>query len=203
MQGVKVELNMRLYIVIIPLMTSTKNNLVFVIHKHYATSLHFDFRLEIGGVMPSWAIAKGPTLDPKMKRLAMMTTDHDMNYRTFEGIIPDGNYGAGPVMRWDEGEYIAEIEIAPGERKQIKDPEEGNKVMKEGLKKGEIKFFLKGKKLKGSFALVKTKGFPPGKSENAWLMIKHKDEYCKDGYDAKKDDISAYSGKTMPEILKD
>src|SRR5437868_4478626 len=145
----------------------SNHSLGFVIHKHDATSLHFDFRLEIGGVMPSWAIAKGPTLDPKMKRLAFMTTDHDMSYRTFEGVIPAGNYGAGPVMRWDEGEYIAEVETAPGVRKQITDPKEGDKVMKDGLKKGEIKFFLKGKKLKGSFALVKTKGFPHGRSKNA------------------------------------
>src|SRR5579884_3596700 len=157
---------------------STKK-LVFVVHKHDATSLHYDFRLQIGRVMPSWAIPKGPTLDPTVKRLAMSTTDHSMEYRNFEGIIEEGHYGAGPVMVWDEGTYIPEVEISKGVREEIKDPEEGNKVMKEGLKKGEIKFFLEGKKLKGSFALVKTKGFPPG-VKNAWLLIKHKDEFTKE-----------------------
>src|SRR3989344_119215 len=166
--------------------------LQFVIHKHDATSLHYDFRLEIGKVMPSWAIPKGPTLDPNFKRLAMITTDHDLEYRDFEGIIPEGRYGAGPVVIWDEGDYIPEVEIEKGKRAEVKDLKEGNKVMEEGLKKGEIKFFLNGKKLKGSFALVKTKGFPPGDAgKKAWLLIKHKDEFCKEGYDAKDYDFSA------------
>lgn len=172
--------------------------LQFVIHKHSATSLHYDFRLEIGGVMPSWAIPKGPTLDPSIKRLAMSTTDHSMEYRNFEGVIDEGKYGAGPVMIWDEGEYIPEVEISKGVRKEVTGSE-GEKVMKEGLKKGEIKFFLKGKKLKGSFALVKTKGFPPG-VKNAWLLIKHKDKFIKEGYDAKDYDFSARTGKRLEEI---
>ncbi len=174
-----------------------KDSLVFVIHKHKATSLHYDFRLEIGGTMPSWAIPKGPTLDNTLKRLAMPTTDHAMEYRNFEGVIPEGSYGAGPVMIWDEGYYIPEVEVSKGVRKEIHDREEGEQVMKEGLKKGEIKFVLHGKKLKGSFALVKTKGWGP---KDSWLLIKHNDEYVKKDYDANDYDFSARSKKKMEEI---
>ena len=177
------------------------SSLVFVIHKHDATSLHYDFRLEINGKMPSWAIPKGPTLDPKMKRLAMKVDDHELDYRKFEGVIPEGQYGAGPVMIWDEGTYIPEVEVAKGKKELIKGSD-GEETIAEGLKKGEIKFFLNGKKLKGSFALVKTKGFPPGKSENAWLLIKHDDQYSKSGYDAKDFDFSAKSKKSLKEITE-
>jgi len=104
-------------------------------------------------------------------------------------------------MIWDAGTYIAEIEISKGVRKEITDYEEANKVMSDGMEKGEIKFLLKGKKMKGSFALVKTKGFPPG-VKNAWLLIKHKDKYVVEGYDAKEFDISAKSGKSLNDIKK-
>lgn len=171
--------------------------LVFVIHKHKATSLHYDFRLEIGGVMPSWSIPKGPTLDNTLKRLAMPTTDHDMEYRHFEGVISEGSYGAGPVMIWDEGYYIPEVEVEKGVRKEIMDRKEGEEVMKEGLKKGEIKFVLHGKKLHGSFALVKTKGWGP---KDSWLLIKHNDEYVEKEYDANKYDFSAVSKHSLQEI---
>lgn len=171
--------------------------LLFVIQKHDATRLHYDFRLEINGVMPSWSIPKGPTLDNTKKRLAMETTDHDLSYRTFEGVLPEGGYGAGPVMIWDEGTYIPEIEISKGVRKQLPDRKEGETAMIEGMKKGEIKFFLEGKKLTGSFALVKTRGFGP---KNSWLLIKHNDEYVKPDYDANNYKTSAASGKTIEEI---
>lgn len=176
-------------------------HLVFVIHKHSATALHYDLRLQVGKAMPSWAIPKGPSLDNKVKRLAMKTEDHPLDYRHFEGVIPEGEYGAGPSMIWDTGYYIAEREISKGVREQIPDKEKGSEVMKEGLAKGEIKFVLHGKKLSGSFALVKTKGFPPGKaSEKAWLLIKHADEAVKTGYDAKDHDFSAVSNKSLEEI---
>jgi bifunctional non-homologous end joining protein LigD len=169
--------------------------LKFVVHLHDATRLHFDFRLEVDGVMPSWAVPKGPTLDPTQKRLAMKVPDHHLSYRKFEGDIPEGEYGAGEVIIWDEGEYIPEIEITRGERQEITDYKEGQKVMAEGIKKGEIKFFLEGKRLKGSFALVKT-NFPPGKT-NGWLLIKHKDKYCQEGFDAKKYPTSVVSKKSI------
>lgn len=175
------------------------DSLVFVVHKHKATSLHYDFRLEIGNVMPSWSIPKGPTLDNTMKRLAMPTTDHALDYRHFEGVIPEGSYGAGPVMIWDEGYYIPEIEIAKGVRKEIPDRKEGEEVMKEGFKKGEIKFVLHGGKLHGSFALVKIKGWGP---KNSWLLIKHNDEYVKKDYDANMYDFSAVSKLSIQEIEK-
>jgi bifunctional non-homologous end joining protein LigD len=181
----------------------SQDRLSFVIHKHHATSLHYDFRLEIGGVMPSWSIPKGPTLDNTLKRLAMSTTDHEMEYRHFEGVIPEGSYGAGPVMIWDEGYYIPEVEVkAPSQgatatRREIKDRKEGEKVMKEGMEKGEIKFVLHGKKLQGSFALIKTKGWGP---KNSWLLIKHLDEHVVKDYDANDYDISAVSKKTLEEI---
>lgn len=176
------------------------DHLLFVIHKHKATSLHYDFRLEIGGVMPSWATAKGPTLDNTLKRLALPTTDHSMEYRHYEGVIHEGKYGAGPVMIWDEGYYIPEIEISKGVRKEVTDIKEGEEVMKEGMKKGEIKFVLHGKKLKGSFALVKTKGWGP---KDSWLLIKHNDKYVIPGFDANDYDKSAVSGKTLEDIEKE
>lgn len=175
--------------------------LSFVVQKHSATALHYDFRLEMGGVMPSWAIPKGPSLDNKVKRLAMQTEDHPLDYRHFEGVIPEGEYGGGPVIIWDQGWYLPEVEIEKGVRKEITDKKEGEKIMLEGLEKGEIKFFLYGKRLKGSFALVKTKGFPPGKAgKNAWLLIKHGDAFVKQGYDAADHQESAVSGKTLEEI---
>jgi len=173
--------------------------LSFVIHKHAATRLHYDFRLQVGDVMPSWAIPKGPSLDPTVKRLAMETTDHDLEYRHFEGVIPQGAYGAGTVMIWDEGTYVPEIEVAKGKLEMVKDREAALNVMQEGLKKGELKFQLFGSKLKGSFALIRTRGFGP---KNSWLLMKHKDQYVHPGYDANTFDFSAATKRSLAEIAQ-
>jgi bifunctional non-homologous end joining protein LigD len=171
--------------------------LVFVVQKHKATSLHYDFRLEVDGVMPSWAIPKGPSLDSSVKRLAMPTDDHPLEYRQFEGVIGEDQYGAGPVMVWDEGTYTPEREIRKGVRQEITDRKEAETAMREGLQAGDVKFHLYGKKLQGSFALVRTRGF--GKKES-WLLIKHHDEYVQPGYDANDYDFSAVSNRTLAEI---
>ena len=150
----------------------TNNKLRFEIFKHNSTTFHFDLSLEIGGEMKLWSIPKGPTLDNKIKRLSIGEEEHHRKY------------GEGPSEIWDQGTYIPEVEVAKGERKSVKEIEEANKIMAEGLEKGEIKFFLEGAKIKGSFALIKTKGFPPG-VKNAWLLIKHDDEFVIQGYEAK------------------
>lgn len=173
-----------------------KGRLAFVVQKHKATSLHYDFRLEIGGVMPSWSVPKGPSLDSGVKRLAMPTGDHDLEYRHFEGVLPPG-YGAGPVMIWDEGTYNPEIEVTKGVRREVTDAGEAEKVAAESLKKGNVKFTLYGKKLRGSFALVRTKGFG---GRESWLLIKHKDPHSKPGHDAKDYDYSAVSKRSIAEI---
>lgn len=179
-------------------MKKKTEGLVFVIHKHKATTLHYDFRLQIGNVMPSWSIPRGPTLDNTFKRLALPTTDHSIEYSHFEGVIPEGSYGAGPVMIWDEGAYNPEIEISKGVRKEIKDPKEAKALAIKSYKDGQLKFTLYGKKMHGSFALVRTKGFAGRK--DAWLLIKHLDKFCKKGYDAKDYDFSAVSNRSIAEI---
>jgi len=170
--------------------------LAFVVQKHKATSLHYDFRLEIGGVMPSWSVPKGPSLDSSVRRLAMPTSDHLMEYRHFEGVL-GGEYGAGPVMIWDEGTYNPEVEVSKGVRREVVDKEEAEEVAKRSLKEGNLKFRLYGKKLKGSFALVRTKGWG---GKESWLLIKHRDEYSQAGYDANDYDFSAVSKKTLAQI---
>jgi bifunctional non-homologous end joining protein LigD len=173
---------------------------VFVVQKHMATALHYDLRLEIGGVMPSWSIPKGPTLDPTLKRLAMPTEPHDLEYRKFEGVIGKGNYGAGTVMIWDEGTYSPEVEIRKGVRELVKGREEAEETAEAGLRDGNLKFTLYGKKLQGSFALVRTRGL--GGAREAWLLIKHRDEYCVAGYDAKDYDFSAVSNRSLEQIAR-
>ncbi|WP_300687510.1 DNA ligase D [Chryseobacterium sp.] len=160
--------------------------LKFVIQRHAASRLHYDFRLEMEGVLKSWAVPKGPSLNPSDKRLAMMVEDHPYSYRTFEGSIPKGNYGAGEVEIWDEGTYEP-IEKVNGKTDDL--------IMRAELHKQSLKFILHGKKLKGEFALVKIKN---SKDENAWLLIKHKDKFAVDeNYDAedhtlKTSKVSAY-----------
>jgi bifunctional non-homologous end joining protein LigD len=177
-----------------------KGLLVFVVQKHLATALHYDFRLEIGGVMLSWSVPKGPTLDPTVKRLAMPTAPHELEYRKFEGIIEKGNYGAGMVMIWDEGTYTPEVEISKGVRELVKGREEADETAKAGLRDGNLKFTLFGKKLNGSFALVRTEGL--GGAKEAWLLIKHRDEYCVARYDAKDYPLSATSNRSLDQIAK-
>jgi len=157
----------------------------FVVQKHHASHLHYDFRLEMEGVLKSWAVPKGPSLDPADKRLAMMVEDHPVSYFHFEGIIPPGNYGAGTVMVWDTGTW---------------EPE-GN--ASEMLKKGDLKFRLKGEKLKGSFVLAHMKSRRPGSKGNEWLLIKHRDEAVVPGYDVDKYDYSVLTHRTLAEIAAD
>ncbi|SMO69761.1 DNA ligase D [Solitalea koreensis] len=145
--------------------TSKGEKLAFVIQRHHASQLHYDFRLELAGTLKSWAVPKGPSLNPQDKRLAMMVEDHPIDYKSFEGEIPKGNYGAGNVLIWDKGYYSP--------LKEYKNPEKG---LLEELEKGNLKFVLNGKRLKGEFALVKIKS----DEKNAWLLIKHGDKYATD-----------------------
>jgi bifunctional non-homologous end joining protein LigD len=151
----------------------------FVVHEHHATRLHYDFRLEIAGILKSWAIPKGPSMNPADKRLAVMVEDHPLEYGEFEGIIPQGNYGAGAVLIWDSGEFQTE-----------EDPEMG-------LKKGRLSFTLRGKKLKGNFSLVLMKGRGTGKD---WLLIKGKDSFAKEDWKVKEDLTSAIKKKMKEKI---
>jgi bifunctional non-homologous end joining protein LigD len=171
--------------------------LLFVVQKHKATALHYDFRLEIGGVMPSWSIPRGPSLEAGVRRLAMPTSNHALEYRHFEGAVPAGRPGAGPVMVWDEGIYVPEVELDKGLRRETATREEAERVAATGLKEGNLKFRLYGKKLKGSFALIRTAGF---RGKVSWLMIKHVDEFAQKGYDAKDYDFSAKTGRTLAQI---
>ena len=153
----------------------------FVVQKHAATRLHYDFRLAVDGVLKSWAVPKGPSLNPADKRLAVQTEDHPMDYANFEGKIPAGNYGAGTVMVWDRGGF--EVEGPSGAREQ--------------LARGEIKFQLEGEKLRGSFVLVKLKHSAKG---NEWLLIKHKDAAIDPVWNVDEHDGSAITGRTLAEI---
>ena len=158
----------------------------FVIQKHDATRLHYDFRLEIDGVLKSWAVTRGPSLDPKDKRLAVEVEDHPLDYGDFEGTIPKGEYGGGTVMVWDRGFWLPE----------------GDKPAAEALKDGELKLLLAGTKLQGSWVLVRMKHDREGGSRTNWLLIKHRDEFARpgDGDAVLKQDRSVASGRTMAAI---
>ncbi|HEX2523874.1 MAG TPA: non-homologous end-joining DNA ligase, partial [Terriglobia bacterium] len=165
---------------------SGQGALRFVVQLHRASRLHFDFRLELNGTLKSWAVPKGPSLDPQERRLAVMVEDHPLEYQSFEGIIPKGNYGAGTVMVWDNGTYYS---------RQTRDREESERVLKEGLQKGHITFILEGKKLKGEFALVRLKRG----EENAWLLLKKGDEFAGQP-DVLELDRSVTTNRTLDEI---
>lgn len=165
-----------------------RSGLRFVIQKHAASHLHYDLRLEVGGVMRSWAVPKGPSLDPSVKRLAMQVEDHPIEYNTFEGTIPQGEYGGGTVMLWDRGTY------RPDEPKKGEAPES---AVRRGLESGKLSFTFEGERLHGSFALVRTeRGEKP-----KWLLIKHRDDQAASGSDITEEvRTSVASGRTLDEI---
>ena len=160
----------------------------FVVQLHRATRLHFDFRLELEGTLKSWAVPKGPSNDPQERRLAVMVEDHPLEYQSFEGIIPKGNYGAGTVMVWDNGTYYS---------RQTPDREESERVLLDGLKKGHITFILEGRKLKGEFALVRLKRG----EENAWLLLKKGDAFA-NAKDVLEFDRSVLTNRSLDEIAQ-
>lgn len=168
-----------------------KEGNIFVIQKHDATNLHYDFRLEIDGTLKSWSVPKGPSTNPSIKRMAIPTEDHPMAYAKFEGTIPKGQYGGGTVMLWDKGIY-----------ENLKKDEKGNSIsLSDSYKMGSLEFSLKGKKLQGGYALVKMKG---GKMKDNWLLIKMDDEFA----DARKNPVntqnqSVTTGRTMTQIAKE
>ena len=163
----------------------SKSSLIYVVQKHRATQLHYDFRLEFHGTLLSWAVPKGPSLDPSTKRLAMQVEDHPVEYAGFEGVIPEGEYGGGTVMVWDKGTWTSE---SP-------DPAAA-------LEKGDLKFTLHGKKLRGSWVLVRTRGFGSS-SKTSWLLIKHRDEFASTVEVTQEMPRSAVSNRLLADIARD
>lgn len=163
----------------------SSSKLTYVVQKHRATQLHYDFRLEWAGALLSWAVPKGPSLDPSVKRLAMQVEDHPIDYADFEGVIPSDEYGGGTVMVWDIGTW---------------EPEVPN--VDEALRKGDLKFQLYGKKLQGSWVLVRTRGFG-SRSKPSWLLIKHRDAYASDEDVTVEEPKSALSHRLLADIARD
>jgi bifunctional non-homologous end joining protein LigD len=161
-------------------------SLIYVVQKHMASHLHYDFRLEWRGVLLSWAVPKGPSLDPAVKRLAMQTEDHPIEYANFEGVIPAGQYGAGTVMLWDKGTW---------------QPDDAD--VDSSLRKGELKFTLQGKKLKGSWVLVRTRGFGKSPGRSTWLFIKHRDQYASTKDVTQEEPRSVASQRLLADIARD
>jgi bifunctional non-homologous end joining protein LigD len=164
-----------------------EDRLMFVVHKHAARALHYDLRLELEGALKSWAVPRGPSLDPSLKRLAVMVEDHPLEYKDFEGVIPESNYGAGSVIIWDRGFY---------HHPSTRDEKAGEKLLLDGFRKGNMKFVLEGEKLHGEFALVKT-----GKDGKTWLLLKKKDRNAIKE-DILKENRSVVSRKSLEEMLE-
>jgi len=158
----------------------------YVIQKHRASHLHYDFRLEWNGVLLSWAVPKGPSLDPSVKRLAMQVEDHPIEYANFEGVIPEGEYGGGTVMVWDKGTW---------------EPESPD--VDEALRKGDLKFTLHGQKLKGSWVLVRTRGFGGSSGRPSWLLIKHRDQFASEGDITVEAPYSALTHRLLADIARE
>jgi bifunctional non-homologous end joining protein LigD len=167
--------------------TAEHEKRLYVIQKHRATQLHYDFRLEFDGVLLSWAVPKGPSPDPSVKRLAMQVEDHPVDYGGFEGVIPEGEYGGGTVMVWDTGTWTPESQSAD---------------VAAALKKGDLKFTLHGKKLHGSWVLVRTRGFGSS-SGKSWLLIKHRDEFASTEDIVATEPKSAVSKRLLADIARD
>jgi bifunctional non-homologous end joining protein LigD len=171
--------------------SARKGTLRFVIQKHAASHLHFDLRLELDGVMKSWAVPKGPSLDPSVKRLAMEVEDHPIDYNTFEGTIPKGEYGGGTVMLWDRGTYRADS-TAEGDDES---------ALRRAYRAGDLKFILEGERLRGSWVLVRMRGRNGGSSKPQWLLIKHRDGEARDDIDiVAETTTSVTTGRSMDEI---